>query len=73
MTVNEFAEKYYLHDSSIEKIEFDADIAAKIFDELDSEIRYGEINADVITAKNFPRSQRAAGFFYCALRILAVE
>ena len=90
MTLQEFREKYYLHDSSIEKIDFDAykkvltlkidfcfwmqlwydkttpkngliavtfegvsifeyddDIADKIFsDELDSEIRRGEIDSD---------------------------
>lgn len=89
MTITEFREKYYLHDSSIEKVDFDAenkilaltiefcfwwqpwydkseptnglirvtfknvsrfeydnDIAAKIFGELDSEILYGEIDED---------------------------
>lgn len=89
MTLQEFRRQYYLHDSSIEKIDFDAenktltmkiefcfwmqnwydkttpkngliavtfenvslfeyddDIADKIFDELDSEIRDAELDAD---------------------------
>jgi hypothetical protein len=89
MTIQEFADKYYLHDSSVEKITFDADkkvltikisfcfwmqdwydknsptnglirvtfndvtnfeydddIADRIFDELDSEIRNAELDDD---------------------------
>ena len=89
MTLQDFRKQYYLHDSSIEKIDFDADkkvltmkidfcfwmqewydkttpkngliavifedvsifeydddIADKIFDELDSEIRNAELDAD---------------------------
>ncbi|MBQ4404011.1 MAG: hypothetical protein II857_06320 [Selenomonadaceae bacterium] len=89
MTIEQFAERYYLHDSSLEKVDFDADkkilaltiefcfwmqnwydkseptngliratfkdvsifeyddcIAEKIFSNIDSEIRYGKIDAD---------------------------
>ena len=89
MTIEQFAERYYLHDSSLEKVDFDVDkkilaltiefcfwmqnwydksepsngliratfkdvsifeyddcIAEKIFSDIDSEIRYGKIDAD---------------------------
>ena len=89
MTIEQFAEWFYLHDSSLEKVDFDADkkilaltiefcfwmqnwydkseptngliratfkdvsifeyddcIAEKIFSDIDSEIRYGKIDAD---------------------------